>query len=70
MNKLVLIFNDDSILSNVPKCLVFDNEKDAAEYLLKETGHIKQVEFYGSYFTFKTLSWSGRGDVLSAIKPI
>lgn len=69
-NKLVLIFDKEDEIRDIPNCLVFNNEDDAGEYLLKNDFGIKAVEFYLNRFAFKTTTWTGHGSVYKAVDPL
>lgn len=67
MNKLVLIFNDESYVSGIDNCLVFNNEKDAYEYLFLKGLYQIKIKPDDNWFSFKTEEgWSGYGKVFWA----
>lgn len=64
-NKLVLVFDDDSEVLGVEKCLIFNNALDAEEHLMENsdiTSVYIDIDSY-NHFSFKTLSWNGTGKV-------
>ena len=61
-HKLVLIFDEDSEVNNINKCLIFNNELDAEQYLLANDYILSiKLEPKDYYFSFKTIAWSGSG---------
>ena len=61
-NRLVLIFDDDSELNDVSKCLIFNNGLDAEEHLIENTAIVSiHIDNEYNFFSFKTLSWCGTG---------
>ena len=64
MNKLLLTFNQDSEVIGIPIRLIFNNEKDATEYLEGIEGLSSiRIEPQNNYFRFCTPAWDGNGSV-------
>ena len=63
MNKLILEFEEDYL--NIEKVLIFNNEKDAIEYL--NSKKFVDIQFYDGYFTFNESGiYHGRGKLMWA----
>ena len=63
-NKLLLIFDDDSIVNDVDEYLIFNNELDATEYFESLEWFLTfEIDVKNNLFKFKGKSWSGRGTV-------
>ncbi len=53
-NLLVLVFGEDHEISGIPKCLVFNNQLDAEDYLLNTAKVTKiEIEPENRWFSFK-----------------
>ncbi len=62
-NLLVLVFGEDHEISGIPKCLIFNNQLDAEDYLLNtdKVTNLK-IEPDNRWFSFKDKdSYDGNG---------